>query len=139
MSRRGVGHDVPMAQEREVPPEPPAGPSDPAWERRVACAEINRRRVNEVIERGRGSGDDPQVFMCECGRIGCATTLSLSIAAYEDVRTGFERFLVVPGHEVDVVDEVVERRGSHNVVAKQGVGRDLARETDARAEPSESS
>jgi hypothetical protein len=124
-----------MGEQGRVPPEPPVGRPDPAWERRVACAEINRRRVNEAIERGRGAGDDAQAFLCECGRVGCGTTLSLSIAAYEDVRTSFERFLVVPGHEVQIVDEVVERHDSHNVVAKQGVGRGLARETDTRIEP----
>ena len=48
------------------------------------------------------------------------------------VRTGFERFLVVPGHEVRDIDDVVERHATHNVVSKQGVGRELAREADTR-------
>jgi hypothetical protein len=130
---RPIGHHVPMAQQGPVPPEPPAGTPDPAWERRIACAEINRRRVNEAIEQGRRD-DEPQVFMCECGRVGCNTTVSLRVDDYEHVRTSFERFLVVPGHEVDVVDEVVERHGDHHVVAERGAGRALAREADDRGD-----
>jgi hypothetical protein len=127
-----------MSQHSGTPPaEPPAG-GGPDWERRVACAEINRRRVNEAIEGGRLS-DAPQVFMCECGRLGCNTTLTLTVGAYEAVRTSFERFLVVPGHEVGAVDEVLEHHTGHTVVAKRGVGRDLARETDPRPETRDAS
>jgi predicted ThiF/HesA family dinucleotide-utilizing enzyme len=105
---------------------------DPAFERRVACAEINRRRVNEALEDGR-KDDEPQVFMCECGRVGCNTTLTLTIDEYEGVRTDFDRFLVVDGHEIEEVDEVRERHPSHLVVAKRGAqARELARENDER-------
>jgi hypothetical protein len=75
--------------------------------------------------------------MCECGRFGCNTTVALTLAAYEGVRTGFERFLVVPGHEVDPVDDVVEPHPSHLVVTKQDAGRDIAREADPRPEQGE--
>jgi predicted ThiF/HesA family dinucleotide-utilizing enzyme len=110
---------------------------DPDWERRVACAEVNRRRVNEAIEQGRRT-DDPQVFMCECGRVGCNTTVTLALDDYEGVRTGFERFLVVPGHEVERVDDVVERHAAYAVVAKVGAtAREVARETDERLDADE--
>lgn len=87
-------------------------------QRRAAHAEVNGRRVNEAIERGEADGDTA-VFVCECGYVGCNVTLELSLAEYEAVRTDFDRFLVVPGHEIDAVDEVVERHPRHLVVVKR--------------------
>jgi hypothetical protein len=86
--------------------------------RRAANAEVNGRRINEAIERGEGNGE-AAVFVCECGYVGCNTTVELSIADYEAVRTDFDRFLVVPGHEIDEIDEVVERHSEHLVVVKR--------------------
>ena len=95
------------------------GPGDdpsPAVER-AAAAEINSRRVNEAIERG-AQGTGTAVFVCECGNLGCSETVALTISAYEEVRSGFERFLVVPGHEIEEIEEI-ERHGSYLVVAKR--------------------
>jgi hypothetical protein len=100
--------------------------------RRVANAEANGRRINEAIERGEG-GAGSAVFVCECGYVGCNATVELSIEDYEAVRTDFNRFLIVPGHEIEAVEEVVERHRRHLVVLKRE--RDasaVARATDAR-------
>lgn len=103
------------------------------WRRCAAVAEINGRRVNEAIERGNGGGSGA-VFVCECGHLGCSSTLELSIDAYESVRSRFDRFLLVPGHEIDRVDRVVERHPSHVVVVKRdGEARAMASATDERA------
>ena len=112
------------------PTNDPSGDRD-EWERRIACAEINGRRVNEAIERGRGDDDAP-TFLCECGRIGCTTKLQLSLPDYEHVRTSFERFVLVPGHEITEIDVVVERREQFLVVEKHGVPGEMARRTDER-------
>jgi hypothetical protein len=71
-------------------------PGDSArWVERAAAAEVNGRRVNEAIERGTHAA--AAVFVCECGNLGCNATMELTITAYENVRSGFDRFLVVPG------------------------------------------
>ena len=111
-----------------------AGPGngEPRWKQRITNAEINGRRVNEAIERGDGN-DRPTVFVCECGHIGCSSTLELEIAEYEKVRANFDRFLVIPGHEIPEVDGVVERHPEHLVVVKPDEGaRESAREADER-------
>jgi hypothetical protein len=108
------------------------GKGEPPWKQRIVNAEINGRRVNEAIERGGGRGDSA-VFVCECGHLGCSSTLELKIADYEEVRTNFDRFLVVPGHEITAVDRVVERHPEHLVVVKPDEGaRESAREADER-------
>jgi hypothetical protein len=105
---------------------------EPPWKQRITNAEINGRRVNEAIERGEGK-DGPLVFVCECGYIGCSSTLELEIAEYEEVRTNFDRFLVIPGHEIPEVDRVVERHSEYLVVIKPDEGaRESAREADER-------
>ena len=50
-----------------------------------------------------------------------------------DVGTpAFERFLVAPGHDVAGIEDVIERYGSHHVVAKRATARELARDADER-------
>jgi hypothetical protein len=93
--------------------------------------EANRRRVNEAIERGHDARSVVS-FVCECGRIGCTDTVALAHDHYEGVRTSFERFLVAPGHELPDVEDVVERHEHHRVVAKTGVGAEVAEETERR-------
>lgn len=105
---------------------------EPRWKQRITNAEINGRRVNEAIERGEGGGSTA-VFVCECGHFGCSATVELEIADYEHVRKGFDRFLVIPGHEIAEVDRVVERHPAHLVVVKPDEGaRESAREADER-------
>jgi hypothetical protein len=96
--------------------EPEGGPSPSV--QRAAAAEVNGRRVNEAIERG-AQASGTAVFVCECGHLGCTETVELSISEYEDVRTGFERFLVVQGHEIADIEDVVERHETYLVVAKR--------------------
>ncbi|HST69093.1 MAG TPA: hypothetical protein VLI94_05495 [Solirubrobacterales bacterium] len=105
---------------------------EPSWKQRITNAEINGRRVNEAIERGEGNSR-PAVFVCECGHLGCSSTLELEIAEYEGVRTNFDRFLVLPGHEIEAVDRVVERHPEYLVVIKPDEeARKSAREADER-------
>jgi hypothetical protein len=106
--------------------------SDERFQRRAAAAEINGRRVNEAIEP-RGPADRSAVFVCECGNLGCSDTVELSVAEYEDVRTSFDRFFVVPGHEIDEVDKVVERHPHYLTVVKRAPeAREMAQASDER-------
>lgn len=105
---------------------------EPRWKQRIVKAEINGRRVNEAIERGEEDAR-AAVFVCECGHLGCNSTVELGIADYEEVRTNFDRFLVIPGHEILEVDRVVERHSEHLVVVKpDDEARQSAREADER-------
>jgi hypothetical protein len=113
-------------------PQSEPGGGEPRWKRRITKAEINGRRVNEAIERGEEDAQSA-VFVCECGHIGCNSTLELGIAEYEGVRSNFDRFLVIPGHEILEVDSVVERHSGYLVVVKPEEGaRESAREADER-------
>ncbi len=99
---------------------------------RLAAAEINGRQVNEAIERGAASSGTA-VFVCECGNLGCNDTVEMALSAYAEVRSDFDRFLVVPGHEIEDIEEVVERHAGYLVVAKRrGMAMAMAKATDDR-------
>ena len=102
---------------------------------RIAQNETTFRRVNEALEPPESDGRDVAGYVCECGRIGCTDTIALTRDEYEAVRTSFDRFLLVPGHEEPDVDEVVERYDDYDVVVKQPEkARNIADEDDPRAD-----
>ena len=111
--------------------------ADPQLLRRATLAETNSRQVNEAIERDDAEGADGY-FLCECGHVGCSTTIRIPLAVYEQTRAGFERFILAPGHEIDAVDEVLERRPNYLLVAKrEGLPRAVAHATDPRGDDDE--
>jgi hypothetical protein len=57
-------------------------------------------------------------FMCECADASCTGVLTLTPAEYEKLRSNSRRFAVLPGHEVDDVERVVETHSRYLVVEK---------------------
>jgi hypothetical protein len=104
-------------------------------ERRIAWNEARFREVNEAISRGQwpGEGDAAVGFRCECAALGCNRVIELTSPEYERVRTHPRRFVVVPGHEREEVETVVETGPSYVVVEKIDEAGDLAAATDPRA------
>jgi hypothetical protein len=88
-------------------------PADEPAQRRVAASQAVLRRLNESMRR---TGGEPIAFRCECGRLGCNALIRLTSAEYRAVRADRRRFAVVPAHEVDGVEHVVERHDGYDVV-----------------------
>lgn len=108
-------------------------PAFERFQRRAAAAEINGRQVNEAIEP-QGQSDGSGVFVCECGHFGCGDTVKMPVAEYESVRTSFDRFFLVPGHEIEEVDKVVEDHEHYLVVVKrEPEAREMAKTSDERS------
>ena len=104
-------------------------------EERLARNEVLFRQVNERIldiEAHRWRLD-PIDFMCECGDETCTRPLSLSYAAYERLRSDATHFAVLPGHELEDVERVVETHPTYLVVEKLPPTSRLAAEADPRA------
>jgi hypothetical protein len=100
---------------------------------RVGKNEALFREVNERI-REITTYDSDVEFLCECGDPACARPMVMSLAEYEDVRTDPKRFVVVPGHELPDLEEIVEMNGRFTVVQKHpGTPTELAVETNPRA------
>jgi hypothetical protein len=104
-------------------------------EERAAANEATARNVNEAIERGQwpGEQDARQAFRCECSSSQCNQLLDVTPRSYEEVRRNPRRFLMVPGHECDDIEFVVERTERYLVVEKRDHAAVVAEATDPRS------
>ena len=105
--------------------------------RRVGLNESIFRQVNEQIEslnHGFGADLPTLVVICECADGDCADRIEIAISAYEQVRADPRRYIVVPGHELQQFESVVEHWSGYDVVEKHpGETAELAERTDPRS------
>jgi hypothetical protein len=112
---------------------------DGARSARIAANEAVFRTVNEKIEelnRGFGTivGDDSMVIVCECGDLTCSEQLTVPLDTYEKIRSDSTLFLIVPGHELPGVEDIVAKTDELTIVCKhKGPGAKVARATDPRS------
>jgi hypothetical protein len=106
---------------------------DEESERRLGRNEALFREANEAIERGLWPEQENQLvrFRCECAG-QCGQPVQLSPREYEQVRQSGRLFIVLEGHEIDEVEEVVERRPGYLIVRKVGASGAVAEELDPR-------
>jgi hypothetical protein len=91
---------------------------------RAAANEALLREVNDRIEdvgeHLRVLPEDERLdFRCECGQSACDALISMSIREYDHVRADNDRFAVVPGHEDERIERVVERGEGYLIVDKR--------------------
>jgi hypothetical protein len=79
------------------------------------------------------SPTEPDLFICECLDPVCREEVPLTRDEYEAVRTDPLRFFVVPGHEVEDLESVVERHDAYHVIEKPQELRGIASSTDPRS------
>jgi hypothetical protein len=98
--------------------------------------EVNER-IHEIGENLQVLPDDEQLdFRCECGRPECEDSVSMTPAEYERVRSDNDRFAVLPGHEEEEIERIVEQTDRYLVVDKRPeaepyVGADGQADSDA--------
>lgn len=86
------------------------------------------RTANESIKRAAEREQRPATaFICECGRESCLETLVVSHETYRRVRGETDQFLLIPGHELDADEQVVEHGDGYLIVDKTGSGERVAR------------
>ena len=102
----------------------------------AAASEAIFRDVNErVVEIDRAHGvpaGEIATFVCECSDRACLERVALSLREYEEIRSHPSRFLLLPGHETDDIERVVERHEGYVVVEKTGAAARVARDRDPR-------
>jgi hypothetical protein len=93
---------------------------------RQARNEAVLRTVNEQIaaldESASGWADPEQTFSfaCECGKVdSCHASVLMTLAEYERVRSQQDRFAVLPGHQTDEIEQVVEQSERYLIVDKR--------------------
>ena len=90
-------------------------------------------RVRALATEARTHEPEHLSFVCECGKSDCTATVQLSIREYEGVRKDPTHFVVVPGHEIPHVEDVLERHERYDVVRKHAHEAQIAIETDPRS------
>lgn len=91
---------------------------------RQARNEALAREVNERIHALDQSAAGSELvdtfgFHCECGRNGgCPERVWMTLEEYEVVRQQDDRFALVPGHETDELEHVVDRTERYVIVDK---------------------
>jgi hypothetical protein len=104
-----------------------------ARDERIAKNETLWREVNERIRDVTKYNGDIE-FLCECGDPTCAQPISMAIPEYEAIRADATHFLVVPGHVIPDVENVVGGNERYTVVAKRaGEPAAIAFESDPRS------
>jgi hypothetical protein len=104
--------------------------------RRIAENEGRFRRINERLEadvRAAAAGPDPVDFVCECGDARCTAPVPLTLAEYEAVRRDSRTFAVVPGHEIEDVEDVIAHEERYYVIRKDPEAGPVVDRTDPRS------
>ena len=104
---------------------------------RIAENEAAFRDVNERLESDLKQYADPGErfdFVCECGKESCHDRIPLTLEEYEAVRRDSRTFVVVIGHEIADVEDVVAAGDGHAVVRKHAATAPIVERADARRE-----
>jgi hypothetical protein len=85
---------------------------------RLARNQVLFRDVNERISQLGRSGGATE-YLCECTDEACTATIELEDHEYEGIRSGGNLFLILPGHEDEAVDHVLEKNDRFYLVEKK--------------------
>jgi hypothetical protein len=92
-----------------------------AAETQAVFREVNER-IDELNRGVLGRQPISEEWVCECEDGSCIERIEMSQSEYEWLRADGNRFAVLPGHEVQAVEEVIRRCERFFVVAKLGAG-----------------
>ena len=57
-------------------------------------------------------------FKCECSDENCHGRIAMLLTKYQEIHTDRDTFIVLPDHEVDPIEKVLETTATYNVVKK---------------------
>jgi hypothetical protein len=99
-------------------------------EERIAKNETVLRATNREMQRAdQAEGatlGQPIEVLCECGRQGCDSVITMTVVDYDGIHSQADRFVVLRGHENAEIEKVVEERADYFVVDKVGEAEDIA-------------
>ena len=90
--------------------------------RRIADNESRFREINERLEadlRRLPVDSGPVEFVCECGHADCTASVLLTVDEYEQVRQDPATFAMLPGHDIEDVEDVILRHERYVVARKK--------------------
>jgi hypothetical protein len=100
-------------------------------ELRAAQNQMMFRSVNDQIkEAGEKLGDSTEEldFACECADDMCMEKIRLSSHQFLGIESEANRFIVLRGHELPEVEDVIAERVGFLIVSKRGAGAEFVQE-----------
>ena len=97
----------------------------------MAANESYFRDVNEAVEEQvRGTLGEHATFniLCECAAIECVERIAVTPAEYEALHADPRRFIVVPGHAREEIEDVLSHDPRYDTVRKRGEAGKVAEE-----------
>lgn len=97
---------------------------DKVSKRRLAENEVIFRQANldikEFLDDAGAAHNTLIPFFCECSDPNCRGRIELSAAAYQRLHQNRRQFVVIPGHEIPAIENVVVQDVRYFVVEKSG-------------------
>jgi hypothetical protein len=91
------------------------------WRHAEVLNEVRSRRANEWIEEANDSFGDAHPmdrYLCECSDVSCTSTVSMTRAEYEIVRSDGVQFAITVDHEDPELEGVRVEYPRYSIVAK---------------------
>ncbi len=57
-------------------------------------------------------------FQCECSDENCTVRIPLQLSKYREIHKERSTFIVLPQHEIDEIEKVIEKSDGYNIVRK---------------------
>jgi hypothetical protein len=108
--------------------------SESLSERRMVENEVVFRRHNENVQQGfdkikklaqetsqdflEPDDDTPLYFYCECSDENCRQRILMKPSEHAKIHKDRYQFVLIPGHETTVIEQVIERTDDYNIVEK---------------------
>jgi hypothetical protein len=90
-------------------------------EKRLGLNEAMFREINERLEAQLPTDRNNHLsILCECADPDCTTRIEISPDEYHAARAKPRQFILVPGHELVEIEEVVRRTERFELVRKHG-------------------
>lgn len=92
-------------------------------ERRLAENELTFSHINaknKARQQQDATEEAPLLLdcYCECSNRRCYERIQLTAETYEEIHKDNRRFIALPGHENNAIEEVVGQRGDFNIIQK---------------------
>jgi hypothetical protein len=104
-------------------------------ERRLAQNEALFREVNERVSSS-GTDRSPAAshdYLCECSNPDCTFQITLGASEYEAVRVDPRQFVVLPGHYMPEIEDLVTETDRYWIVRKVGAEGEFVEKLDPRS------
>ncbi len=105
--------------------------------KRIAENESRFREINERLRddlRALPDDQQPVEFVCECGHADCTESVRLTVDEYERVRQDSTHFAMLPGHQIEDVEDVVYAGERYIVARKKPQSWPVVEQTDRRTD-----